>query len=575
MKKIILILLGASFFTCAHAQWKLTGNLNTNPKKNWVGTNDDQPLNFRVNSEEAGTINKDKGNTAFGYLAFNNGIYSQNPINISNTAFGAWALQKNNQSDYNTAIGSNALRNNINGYGNVAVGFSALGTGSSGYGNTAIGYHALDAEASNYNTAIGFESMLYNKNGYENVAIGFWALLGRTTNAKDSLREGNTGCGDNALQNIDNQRDNAAFGQDAIRGDTTYGTGNNNSSLGTLSLINNYGDNNSALGYSAGYNNTSGTGNLFLGANADIVSGNNISGAAAIGAGAIVSASNKMQLGSSATILSTTGGYTIVSDKRFKQNIEDKKVPGLNFIDNLHPVTYTFNYKSFDDFLRKKNKITDENYQNQLLEKSKIQQTGFIAQEVDQLVKDSGFVFNGVYEPQNNNDNYALDYSRFVVPLVKAVQELSSQNDIKQEQIDSLKQSNQALNDKLNTLSDKINQVENAMSQCCNSFSSSMQSYDNSQAQSITINAAASLNQNVPNPFNSSSSISYYIPSGSHNAELMITDASGKTLKTYSITQSGSGKQIITGRELTSGMYQYSLLVDGKIIDTKKMILSK
>ena len=46
-------------------------------------------------------------------------------------------------------------------------------------------------------------------------------------------------------------------------------------------------------------------------------------------------------------------------------------------------------------------------------------------------------------------------------------------------------------------------------------------------------------------------------------------------LKTYSITKSGVGKQTITGSELTGGMYQYSLLIDGKIIDTKKMALVK
>jgi hypothetical protein len=55
----------------------------------------------------------------------------------------------------------------------------------------------------------------------------------------------------------------------------------------------------------------------------------------------------------------------------------------------------------------------------------------------------------------------------------------------------------------------------------------------------------------------------------------MITDVSGHVLKTYSIAQSGFGKQIIYGNELTSGVYQYSLLIDKKIIDTKKMVLSK
>ncbi len=187
--------------------------------------------------------------------------------------------------------------------------------------------------------------------------------------------------------------------------------------------------------------------------------------------------------------------------------------------------------------------------------------TGFIAQQLYDLYPFA--VSKG--DAAGRKASWMVDYSRLTPLLVKSVQELSSQND-------SLKQSNQALNDKLNALSDKINQIENAMSQCCNSFSSNMQSANQSDSK---ISVAPRLDQNVPNPFNSSSSISYYIPSGFHNAQLMITDASGKILKTYAITQTGSGKQMISGGELANGMYQYSLLVDGKIIDTKKMVISK
>ncbi len=132
---------------------------------------------------------------------------------------------------------------------------------------------------------------------------------------------------------------------------------------------------------------------------------------------------------------------------------------------------------------------------------------------------------------------------------------------------------NALLHQQLNDINSKINQIENAMSQCCSSFSSNLQSAISNQ-QSAN-NDGAKLDQNIPNPFNNSSSISYYIPSGKHNAQLMITDASGHALKTYNISSSGFGKQIIYGNELTSGMYQYSLLIDGKLIDTKKMALVK
>ena len=65
-------------------------------------------------------------------------------------------------------------------------------------------------------------------------------------------------------------------------------------------------------------------------------------------------------------------------------------------------------------------------------ESSSIRQSGFIAQEVEKAAKESGYDFNGVHKPANENDNYSIGYSLFVVPLVKAVQE-------QQQIIDSLK----------------------------------------------------------------------------------------------------------------------------------------
>ncbi len=43
--------------------------------------------------------------------------------------------------------------------------------------------------------------------------------------------------------------------------------------------------------------------------------------------------------------------------------------------------------------------------------------------------KNIGFNFSGVDAPKNENDLYGLRYAEFVVPLVKAVQELSHQNE--------------------------------------------------------------------------------------------------------------------------------------------------
>ena len=45
-------------------------------------------------------------------------------------------------------------------------------------------------------------------------------------------------------------------------------------------------------------------------------------------------------------------------------------------------------------------------------------------------------------------------------------------------------------------------------------------------------------------------------------------------LKSIQLNNKGKGNININMNEFSSGVYQYSLLVDGKIIDTKKMILA-
>ena len=56
-----------------------------------------------------------------------------------------------------------------------------------------------------------------------------------------------------------------------------------------------------------------------------------------------------------------------------------------------------------------------------------------MAQEVEQAAKELGYEFNGVDEPKNDGDHYGLRYAMFVVPLVKAVQELEQKNIVLEE----------------------------------------------------------------------------------------------------------------------------------------------
>ena len=49
----------------------------------------------------------------------------------------------------------------------------------------------------------------------------------------------------------------------------------------------------------------------------------------------------------------------------------------------------------------------------------------------------------------------------------------------------------------------------------------------------------------------------------------------GNQLKHYPLSSRGNNTLIIKGSELSAGMYLYALITDGKVIDTKRMILTK
>ena len=80
------------------------------------------------------------------------------------------------------------------------------------------------------------------------------------------------------------------------------------------------------------------------------------------------------------------------------------------------------------------------------------------------------------------------------------------------------------------------------------------------------------LNQNVPNPFEENTVITYMIPKTFHQAQIIFTSINGEVIRTAEIKQSGKGQINVFAKDVSSGIYTYTLIVDGKAIDTKKMV---
>jgi hypothetical protein len=161
---------------------------------------------------------------------------------------------------------------------------------------------------------------------------------------------------------------------------------------------------------------------------------------------------------------------------------------------------------------------------------------------VEKAAQSMGYNFSGV--DVDESSIYGLRYAEFVVPLVKAVQELSEQNDRLQEQINELKAGRSP---QLRDAAD----VESAVA---------------------TMNQ---LYQNTPNPFSHNTEIRYSLANSVTKANLYIYDMQGKQIKNIPNLDKGDNFVIINGSELSAGMYIYTLIADGQEVATKRMILTE
>ncbi len=198
-----------------------------------------------------------------------------------------------------------------------------------------------------------------------------------------------------------------------------------------------------------------------------------------------------------------------ISDRKFKKNIEDIKKP-LETILNLHGKTYNWRKKEF-----KKYNFTDR------------KQIGFIAQEVEKIIPEVVFV--------DKDGEYSMNYTAIIPILVEAIKK-------QQEQINYLK-------DKI--IDYKSLDVKDNLGLTKTYFSS-----------------------NYPNPFAVTTRVNYYIDENVINANIILYDTIGNMLRKFNLTERGQKSYIIINKkDLQTGIYFYTLIVDDNVIGTKKMII--
>ena len=83
------------------------------------------------------------------------------------------------------------------------------------------------------------------------------------------------------------------------------------------------------------------------------------------------------------------------------------------------------------------------------------------------------------------------------------------------------------------------------------------------------------LEQNDPNPFTQTTVVRYTLPESVQSAYLYIYDLNGTQIDQKTLEGRGKSSVTLEAGSLAPGMYLYALIADGKVIDTKRMIITK
>jgi hypothetical protein len=208
--------------------------------------------------------------------------------------------------------------------------------------------------------------------------------------------------------------------------------------------------------------------------------------------------------------------YGVGSDARIKRNVKPIE-SSLNLLKQLKGVNYEVNLTASTE------------------KETWMPSSGFIAQEVKEVLPQ--VVMN------LDNGYLALNYDAIIPVIVEALKEQQEIIEKQQQEITLLKNGENGSN--------RVQSLE--------------------QAGPTTKNK---LEQNIPNPFSGTTVIRYSWVEG-NRASLMIFDLNGTTVHKLENLAKGDQELSLELSNLASGLYYYSLVVDGAESITKRMVLNK
>ena len=316
----------------------------------------------------------------------------------------------------NVIIGKNAGNACTTGDKNIIIGRDAMDAFDTEESNIGIGYNAMGGAVAGgeYNVAIGNYNLEDLTSADSNVAIGYSAAINITTGGTNTIIGRSAGAA--LTTGLDSVLIGAYAGNAIVGADQNVCVGSS-AGAGLTS-----GATNTFIGQGAGDAMQTGSNNTCIGVNCD-ASANDVSNAISLGA-AVNAAANDFSFGKASNVVTNDfdadADWSRSSDIRLKRNIQDTTL-GLDFINDLRPVK--FQWKPSNEVPKEMKAEYNEVNQKNL----DIVSHGFIAQEVKEAIDKYGdTTFGGWHLDKTDNETQRVKKNMFVMPLIKAVQELTA-----------------------------------------------------------------------------------------------------------------------------------------------------
>ncbi len=238
-------------------------------------------------------------------------------------------------------------------------------------------------------------------------------------------------------------------------------------------------------------------------------------------------------------------GLFNTSDKKFKDQIE----PLTNSLDKilaLKPSTYVY----------KKDEFPGMNFPEG-------KQMGLIAQELEAVFPGSVKDIKSIsYKDKDgkvlisNPDYKAVNYISLIPLLISGIQEQQKQ----------LVDQNKQNSDLKNLVDMQQQQINELLTKSTNATGVNQLNPDM---------GGFTMDQNIPNPFSRETTINFTLPQQINDAFMAVYDLSGKQITSFPLTQRGKASINITSEKLAAGIYIYSIVADGKVMDSKRMVVAE